>query len=206
MRLSDQYHKHRSLIGKLVFEIVIVFVGVTAAFALEATRQDRQNNQYRHAMLGALAATLDDTIEHNQEFEEFVDRQLAVFDAALARGEHPKLPVFRESGAERPPTRIWDGVVSTGAAKELDPDLFFALAMFYTRMDSIGEKYIRYNDFTEQHVFPLGPDQTGVYDPETGRLKPEFAAYVDRLRDLDQVTKELDVKATDLRARLNKLQ
>ena len=203
---AELIERHRPLIGKLLFEVVIIFIGVTGAFALEAARQDRQDAEYRRSMIGALGATLNDTIEHNQEFERFADRQLAEFDAALARGEHPKLPVFRESGSERPPTRIWDGIVSTGAAKELDPDIFFALAMLYTRLDSFGEKYIRYNDFTEQHVFPLGPDQTGTYDPKTGRLRPEFAAYVDRLRDLDQVAKELDMKAADLKARLNKLQ
>ena len=206
MRLSHYYHKHRPLIGKLVFEIVIVFVGVTAAFALEAARQDRQDAQYRQSMLGALGETLKDTIDHNRTFENQVGRQLADFDAAIARGEQPKLPVYREPGSERPPTRVWDGIVSTGAAKALDPDLFYQLAMLYTRLDSFGEKYIRYNDFTEQHVLPLGPAQAGVYDPATGRLKPEYAAYIDRLRDLEQMAKELDAKAAMLKTRLDALQ
>ena len=206
MRFRDRYEHYRPLIGKLLFEVVIVFIGVTAAFALEAARQDRQDAEYRKSMLGALAATLNDTIEHNERFEAQVDKRLADFDAALARGEQPRLPVYREPGSERPPTRIWDGVVSTGAAKALQPDLFFALANLYTRLDSFGEKYVRYNDFTEQHVFPLGPDQRGIYDSKSGRLKLEYAAYVDRLRDLDQMAKELDVKATALKARLNGLQ
>lgn len=203
MRIRDRYERHRPLLGKLVFEIVIIFVGVTAAFALEAARQDRQDAEYRQSMIGALAATLNDIIQHNRQFEALVDKKLADFDAALARGEHPKLPVYREPGSERPPTRIWDGVVSTGAAKALDPELFYALAILYTRLDSFGERYIRYNDFTEQRIFPLGPDETGTYDSRTGRLKPEFAAYVDRLRDLSNSAKELDKAATDLKLRLN---
>ena len=198
--------RYRPLIGKFLFEVIIVFIGVTAAFALEAARQDRQDAEYRRSMLGALAATLNDTVQHNRQFEKQVDKQLADFDSALARGEHPKLPVYREPGSERPPTRIWDGVVSTGAAKALDPDLFYALAILYTRLDSFGEKYIRYNEFTEQHVFTLGPDQAGIYDPTSGRLKPEYAAYVDRLRDLDEMAKELDGKAAALKLRLNRVQ
>ena len=205
MRLSDQYHKHRPLIGKLLFEVAIVFVGVTAAFALEAARQDRQDAEYRQSMLGALGATLHDTIEHNRVFEAQVDKQLGDFDAAIARGEQPRLPVYREPGSERPPTRVWDGVVSTGAAKALDPDLFYQLAILYTRLDSFGEKYIRYNDFTEQRVLPLGPAQDGIYDPATGRLKPEYATYVDRLRDLEGLAKELDAKAAMLKTRLDAL-
>ena len=206
MRLREQYDRHRPFIRKLLFEVVIVFVGVTAAFALEDARQERQDAEYRQSMLGALAATLNDTIEHNRRFEADVGKQLSQFDAALARGEQPKLPFYREPGSERPPTRMWDGIVSTGAAKALSPDLFFQLAILYTRLDSFGEKYIRYNDFTEQRVFPLGPGQEGVYDSETGRLKPEYAAYVDRLRDLDQMAKELDEKATTLKARLDELE
>lgn len=206
MQLRERYDRHRPLIGKFVFEVVIVFIGVTAAFALEAARQDRQDVQYRQSMLGALGETLKDTIEHNRQFESQVDKQLADFDSAIARGEQPKLPVYREPGSERPPTRVWDGVVSTGAAKALDPDLFYQLAILYTRLDSFGEKYIRYNDFTEQHVLPLGPGQSGVYDPATGRLKPEYAAYVDRLRDLEKLAKELDSKAATLKARLDALQ
>lgn len=205
-RLWSELERRRELAGKLLFEIVIVFIGVTAAFALEAARQDRQDAEYRRSMIGALGETLNDTIEHNERFEAQVEKQIALFDAALARGEHPRLPVYREPGSERPPTRMWDGIVSTGAAKALDPDLFYALATLYTRLDSFGEKYIRYNDFTEQHVFPLGPDQSGTYDPKTGHLKPEYAAYVDRLRDLDQMAKELDVKAAKLKTMLDKLQ
>jgi hypothetical protein len=203
---TELVERHRPLIGKFLFDVVIVFIGVTAAFALEAARQDRQDAEYRQSMLGALGATLNDTVQHNRQFEAVIDKQLANFDAAIARGEHPKLPVYREPGSERPPTRIWDGVVSTGAAKALDPDLLYSLAILYTRLDSFGEKYIRYNDFTEQRVFPLGPDQPGVYDARSGRLKPEYAAYVDRLRDLDAFAKELDSKAAALKARLDKLQ
>lgn len=201
--LRERLERHRPLIGKLLFEIVIIFIGVSAAFALEAARQDRQDAEYRQSMIGALAATLNDIVQHNGQFEALVDKQLADFDAALARGEQPKLPVYREPGSERPPTRIWDGVVSTGAARALDPDLFYALAVLYTRLDSFGERYIRYNDFTEQRVFPLGPDETGTYDSQTRRLKPEFSAYVDRLRDLNNAAKELDKAATGIKVRLN---
>jgi hypothetical protein len=194
--------RNRPLIGKLVFEVVIVFIGVTAAFALESARQDRQEAAYRKQMIAALIPILDDTIRHNQQFESSVDQKLRAFDRALALGEHPSLPVYREPGSERPPTRVWDGIVSTGAAKALDPRLFFDLARYYTRLDSFGERYIRYNDFTEQRVFALGADQAAIYDEKTGRLKPEYAAYVDRLRDLEKVAKELDRLAADLKARL----
>ena len=92
--------------------------------------------------------------------------------------------------------------MATGAAKALDPKLFFELTIFYTRQESFGERYIRYNAFTEERVFTLGSDPAALYDPQTGRLKPEFAAHVDRLRDLREINAMLTVQAAALSGEL----
>ena len=193
------FNRNRSLIRKFVFELVVVFVGVTAAFAMEDMRQRAKEAEYRRSMISALGPTLDDVIQHNAEFEQEVGAKLAAFDAAIARGERPALPIFRETNSERPPVRAWDGIVATGAAKSLEPGLFFELALFYTRQESVGERYIRYNSFTETRVLILGPDPAALYDLRTGRLKPEFAAHVDRLRDLRTVETHLSQQAIKLR-------
>ncbi|RZJ37438.1 MAG: hypothetical protein EON87_22225 [Brevundimonas sp.] len=91
--------------------------------------------------------------------------------------------------------------MATGAARSLKPDLFFDLALFYTRQESFGERYVRYNDFTEQWVFAAGADPAIFYDAD-GVLKPEFAAHIDRLRDLMVVNDALSVDARRLKARL----
>ena len=196
-RLAGQ----RELIGKLMFEVVIIFIGVTAAFALESARQDRADTKYRQSMIAALIPTLDDVLRHNKLFTTQVDADLAAFDAALRDGRRPLLPIYREPGSERPPTRAWDGIVATGVSRALPPDLFFELSLFYTRQESVGERYVRYAEMTERDIFPLGPKQDGIYEPD-GALKPQYAAYVDRLRDLSAVEKLVGKHATSLKARL----
>lgn len=203
-RLSVAYAAHRATIGKLLFEIVIVFIGVTAAFALEGIRERHEEAQYRATVIAALVPTLDDVLQHNHEFETEVEAKLAAFDAAIARHERPELPIFRETNSERPPVRIWDTVVATGAMRALDADLLFRLAMFYNRQDSFGERYVRYAAYTEQHVFVLGANPSVFYDA-TGALKSEFAAYVDRLRDLLVASRALTVQARGLRDELEVL-
>ncbi len=198
MKIESQ----RRLLGHFVFELVIVFVGVTAAFALEGMRQRSDETAYRKSMISALVPTLDDVISHNREFAQRIGYELASFDSALARGDRPAIPIYRESDSERPPTRAWDGIVTTGAARSLSPGLFFRLARFYTREDSYGERYVRYNDFTEQRVFTLGDAGTAEYDNVTHKLKPEFAAHVDRLRDLLTINQSLLVEAVQLRSQL----
>lgn len=176
VELRKLSERHKSLIGKLLFEIAIIFIGVTAAFALEGERQEREETAYRNEMIAALIPTLNDFERHSRMFQQETGAEIAAFDAALARGERPKLPIYREPGGERPPTRAWDEIVATGVSKALPPELYYELSRLYTRRKSFGERYVRYAQMTEQQILPLGPDQQGIYDPSSGRLKPEYAA------------------------------
>ena len=204
-KLGERLEWHRPLIGKLLFEIVIIFIGVTAAFALEAARQDREEAAYRNGMIAALIPTFNDLERHTRMFTKETGSKIAAFDAALARGEKPKLPIYREPGGERPPSRAWDGIVATGVSKALPPELYYELSRFYTRQESVGERYVRYAQVTEQQILSLGPEQRGIYDPASGRLKPEYAAYVDRLRDLIAATKKINPQAREMKAKVQAL-
>lgn len=200
-RMRRWFGDNRALVGRFLFELVVVFVGVTAAFAMEGARRDHEETEYRRGMIAALVPTLDNVLRHNDGFDREVSAKLAAFDAARARGERPALPIFREENSERPPVRAWDGVVETGAARALDPALFFDLNLFYTRQESFGEQYIRYTEFAEQRIYTLGPNPAVLYD-EAGALRPEFAAHLDTLRRLRRMNDVLTVQAVDLRDRL----
>lgn len=196
---------HRDLIGKFLFEIVIIFIGVTAAFAIEGVRREREETSYRNSMIAAMIPTFDDMALHNRLFLTEAEAKLTEFDRDLAAGKRPLLPTFRESGAERPPMRAWDGIVASGVSKALPPKLYFELSQFYNRQESIGERYVRYAAMTEQDIYPLGPGQEGIYDPLSGKLKPHYAAYVDRLRDLVESTRILDPQARAIKAKVQAL-
>jgi hypothetical protein len=203
-RIAAAFALHRALIAKFTFEIVIVFVGVSAAFALESVRRDQEEAAYQSKIVAALVPTLDDVLRHNASFEQEARSKLAAFDAARSRGERLALPIFRETGGERPPVRIWDSVVATGVARSLAPDLLVRLSVFYNRQESVGERYVRYAAYTEEHIFPLGSDPQVFYD-RSGKLRPEFAAYVDRLRELVAVDNALAAQARTLRTELTAL-
>ncbi len=204
-KIGGWIERRRDLIGKFLFEIVIIFIGVTAAFAIEAARQDREETSYRNSMIAAMIPTFDDMERHNRIFLTEAEAKLEAFDRDLAAGQRPLLPTYRESGAERPPMRAWDGIVASGVSKALPPQLYFELSVFYNRQESLGERYVRYAAMTEQEIYPLGTAQEGVYDPSTGNLKPQYAAYVDRLRDLVAATKKLDPQARAMKAKVQAL-
>ncbi|HWJ37191.1 MAG TPA: hypothetical protein VNR86_00290, partial [Sphingomicrobium sp.] len=144
-----------------------------------------------------LRASMDDFATHGADIDKHIATLLNNFDDARKEGKTPPLPIYRESGGERPPTRPWDGIVATGAARSLDPKLFFRLAIFYSRADSFGDRYLRYNTFTEERILPYGKTPAIFYDPH-GRLKPEYDAYVDRLRDLEREMHAMVVEAAKL--------
>jgi len=202
-RVWNDPELRRELASKLLFEIFIIFIGVTAAFALEAARQERADTAYRQSMIAAMVPTFDDMQRHNRIFVGEAEARIAAFDRNLAAGKQPLLPIYREDGAERPPMRAWDGIVASGVSKALPPGLYFELSQFYNRQESLGERYVRYADMTERDIYPLGPDQKGIYGP-TG-LKPQYAAYVDRLRDLVAATKTIDPQAREMKAKVQAL-
>ncbi len=202
-RLREHLTQRRELIGKFIFEIVIIFVGVTAAFALEGVRQDQEDTGYRKSMIAAMVPTFDDMQRHNRIFINEAGAKLEAFDRDLAAGKRPLLPIYREGGAERPPMRAWDGIVASGVSKALPPELYFQLSQFYNRQESIGERYVRYADMTERDIYPLGPEQKGIYGPSG--LKPQYAAYVDRLRDLVAATRKIDPQASQMKIKVQTL-
>lgn len=203
MSVFNELTKRQDFFGRLLFEIVIIFIGVTAAFALEAARQEREEQRYRESMIAAMVPTFDDMQRHNRIFIKEAEAKIEAFDRDLAAGKQPLLPVYREGGAERPPMRAWDGTVASGVSKSLPPELYFQLSQFYNRQESIGERYVRYADMTERDIYPRGPDQAGVYGP-TG-LKPQYAAYVERLRDLVAATKKIDPQASEMKTKVQAL-
>lgn len=194
--------RRRALIGRFAFELVVVFVGVTAAFALENARQDAEEAAYRQTVVAALGQTFGNVGSHGREISARIDVELAAFDAAVARGEQPRLPVYREEGGEGPPTQIWDGLMSTGALRALEPEMVWRLAAMYNELDSVGDRYRRYNAVTEARVFGLDPDHAGAW--EGGELKPEFRAYVEQLRQLGVANDRVNRNAQNLQRDLER--
>lgn len=194
--------RRRALIGRFAFELIVVFVGVTAAFALENARQDSEEAAYRETVVAALGQTFGNVGTHGRGISTRIELELAAFDAAVARGEQPRLPVYREEGGEGPPTQIWDGLMSTGALRALEPDMVWRLAAMYNELDSVGDRYRRYNAVTESRVFGLDPNHAGAWEGRA--LKPEVRAYVAQLRELGVANDRVNGNAQTLKRDLER--
>lgn len=181
--LKRVWQDYRAVVGKFAFELVVVFVGVTAAFALENARQDAEEAAYRREVIAAVGPIFASVGSHGRDISATIRAELERFDEAVARGEQPRLPVYREAGGEGPPTQIWDGLMATGAVRVLEPQTVWRLAALFNTLNSIGDRYRRYNTITETRVWALRPDHSDAW--ENGELRSEFRAYVQQHRELE---------------------
>jgi hypothetical protein len=192
--------RRRRLWKWLLAELAIVFLGVSLASWADDYRQHRADRALSRQILSALDRSLVDLEKHEHTVGKGLDSELARFDAQRRQGSRPVPPVYREAMAERPPTLVWGALVETGGARLLPPDLLFDFARFFNRMDSLGERYIRYNDFSEERFLPFADKGEGVFYDSAGTLKPEFREHIARLRELRDMQKQMVADGTKLRA------
>ena len=188
---------------KIILDLFIVFTGVYAAFSLENYRESREQDHLREAVCRALDHEIGQMAEtQGPRYQRETTAQLSQWDQAVARGEKPLPPSFRLAGAERPPTGVWDATVSTNGIELIDPDLFFELARFYNRAKSVGDLYQRYAAGAQVDIWPRLQEGTQAFWTPDGRVRPEVATDVQRLRDFRDRQAELGKEARELRVKL----
>ena len=166
----------------MIFELLVVAVGVGLGIQASNWNAERADRRRTDQMVKVLRQDLRDGIVVEQDAGAEVDAGLASFDAAIARGEKPAPYFFRIPGADNPPDTGWQTTLQSGVADLLDPSLLFDLGFFYSERQGISARYSHYARFVEDQVLPRLNDPSQFYGAD-GRLKPEYAANMDRLRD-----------------------
>ena len=187
-RLSEAVRK-RDWFG-IGFELFVVVLGVVLGVQASRWTAERDEREYRHQMLASLDRTLRDYEYEGGRLHNAISRSLEEYQRKVASGERPVPPTLILPGLERAPTRAWEAMAETGFARSVAPAAMFRLALLFDRADSWGQKYQRYNLFTEQHVGPFKDDPAHFYGAD-GKLKPAFAAHIQQLDNLRALTREM---------------
>jgi hypothetical protein len=193
------------LLAKVALELFIVFIGVSAAFAVDNYRASRSDDVKRQAVYQALDRELSQMAEtRGPVFQKEMNGQLKAWDEAVAHGQRTLPPTFRLAGAERPPTGVWNAAVASGSIELIDPELFYELARFYNRAESAGDFYQRYSSGAQTFIWPYLGDGAKAFWGTDGRPTREVLASVQRLRDFRERQGALDLEAQQMRAKLRK--
>jgi hypothetical protein len=196
----------RGRLGWLAGELVVVFVGVSAAFVVDNYRDNKNQAAEFHQALAGVIAELSRTETRGREFADRITGKIAEWDTADRSGNRAIPGYYQIPGSTHPPTAAWNTMVASGLARLIEPKLRTELGYFYSEFIGIHDNYDRYNQFTEREVLPrvaLGPD---AFYGADGRLLPAFRVHMDLQNEFASDLRKLSAKAHDLRIRLEALQ
>ena len=185
----------------MAFELIVVVLGVILGLQASGWAAAREEREFQRQMLSGIDQTLLDYEIEGVRISDRISSALNDYARRTAAGERPSPPIIRFPSLERPPTRAWDAMVATGIARAISPGLMFRLAILFDQADSYGDKYQRYNQFTELQILPYQGNPARFYGPD-GKLASLYASHVDRLRELHQMNRDLKDGAASIRADL----
>ena len=163
-------------------ELAIVVLGVFIGMQVSNWNETRVEQARTAQVLDAFRADMRDYINVQKKFGEKAKEGLAAFAAARARGEKPAPYFMRFRGSDTAPKSVWEVAQQSGLADLVHPSLMFEIGYYYSELDGIGVKFVRYTEFVENEILPRLGNPESFYD-EKGNLKPEFQQNMERLRD-----------------------
>ncbi len=198
MVVINQKRSLLSRVGRWAAELVLVFVGVYAAFWLSNYQQHRQDAERRDQILAFIDQTLSEGIESskiNRAKEQ--EPEAAEFRRALDSGEMPPL---------RPFVFITDysssdlaTMLQSGGVQLLDVQTLRALRKDESVIRWGLQRMARYQKLSDELIVPnLDQDMSFFYDPATKKLRRQFEIYPKALEERVTFAHELERTHTDL--------
>lgn len=184
--------------GRWVAELVLVFVGVYAAFWLSNYQQRQQDVERRDRILAFIEQTLREGIESsktNRAKEQ--EPEAAEFQRTLDAGEMPPL---------RPFVFITDystsdlaTMLQAGGVQLLDVETLRALRSDESVIRWGLARMARYQKLSDELIVPnLDQDISFFYDPATKKLRKQFEIYPKALEARVDFAHELERTHTEL--------
>jgi hypothetical protein len=186
-----------SRIGRWTAELVLVFVGVYAAFWLN-NYQQRQQDQERHdRILASIEQTLREGIESNKVSRAKEQQQVAEFRRALDAGEMPPLHPFVFTTDYSPGD--FATILQSGGIQLLELETLTALRKDESVIRWGLSGMARYQKLSDELIVPnLNQDISFFYDPTTKKLRKQFEIYPEALQATVKFANDLERTHTAL--------
>src|SRR6266513_2896090 len=184
-------------VGGWVAELVLVFVGVYAAFWLSNFQQHRQDAERRDQILASLEQTLREGIESGKTATAREERDAAEFRHALDAGEMPPLHPFVFT-TDYSPGDIAT-LLQSGGVQLLDVKTLMALRELESVIRWGLSDMTRYQKLSDDLIVPnLDQDISFFYDPASKKLRRRFEIYPQALEATVKFAHDLDRTKTKL--------
>jgi len=203
-RIKPVEEKRKALSARLArwaAELVLVFIGVYAAFWLNGYQQHQQEAKRRDQILGSIERILREGIEGGRKNTVQEEREAAEFQHALDAGQMPPLQPFvfiTDYNAGDLAT-----LLQSGGVELLDVETLTALRNDESVIRWGLSRIARYQKLSDELIVPnLDQDISFFYDPVTRKLRKRFEIYPDALQATVKFAHDLDRTHTELLKRI----
>src|SRR5262252_3765092 len=180
-----------SRLGRWGAELLLVFVGVYAAFWLSNYQQRGQDAERRDRILASIERTLREGIESNEISRAKQQQEAAEFRRALDAGEMPPLRPFIFTTDYSPGD--FAALLQSGGIQLLDLETLTALRNDETIIRWGLSWMARYTKLSDELIMPnLDQDISFFYDPVTKKLRKRFEIYPEALDARVKFANELE--------------
>ena len=190
----------RSLFGRLgrwLAELILVFVGVYAAFWLNNYQQRQQDAEHRDQILASLEQLLRDGIDSNRAAGAKEEQRAGEFRRALDAGEMPQVGPFVFI-TDYNPTDIAT-LLQSGGVQLIDVNTLMAVRGLESVIRWGLNGLARYQKLSDELIVPnLDQDVSFFYDPATRKLRKRFEIYPQALEATVKFSRELERTETEL--------
>jgi hypothetical protein len=187
--------------GRWVAELILVFVGVYAAFWLNSYQQHRQDADRRAQILAAFEQQLREGIQSGKINRAKQERNAAEFQRALDAGEMPALRPFVFTTDYSPSD--WATMLQSGGVQLLDVQTLMAVRNDESVIRWGLSRMAWYQKLSDELIVPnLDQDISFFYDPATKKLRRRFEIYPEALEATVKFANALERTHTALLKRI----
>ncbi len=161
---------------RLGLELLVVFMGVYAAFALSQSQARREAVERRHQLQDALVREIKDLTSNTRRVAQQLPIELAQFDSVVRVGGHPALQPWIEP--VRVQTHMWEATLQSGAVDLFDVPTVYRLSQFYNELNAGFEQLAQLRSLSETVLIPNLERGSGeFYERDGRRLRPKYQWY-----------------------------
>lgn len=187
--------------GRWVAELILVFVGVYAAFWLNNYQEHRQDAERRDQILASFEQQLREGIESGRINRAKQEREATEFQRALNAGEMPPVRPFVFTTDYSPSD--WATMLQSGGVQLLDVQTLMAVRNDESVIRWGLSRMARYQKLSDELIVPnLDQDISFFYDPATKKLLKRFEIYPEALDARVRFANALERTHTELLKRI----
>jgi hypothetical protein len=178
---NDTLHTQRRrrlgppFVAGLVLELIVVFIGVYAAFALAEWESSRDEDARRRQLTAAVVREISDITQNTRRVATQAPF-LVRFDSLISAGARPPLEPMIEP--VRVDTHIWNAMLQAGVLDLFDVKTVYGISQFYNELNAGFEQLLQLRTLSETVLIPNLDRGSAEFYNAAGELRPKYEWYV----------------------------